>query len=132
MRYMFLVIAPPSDGPPPQALMDAMGKLIQERTADGSLLDTGGLFPMAMGARITLKRGQINVIDGPFTESKEVIGGYAIFEFATRAQALAAAVEFMELHRDHAEGWEGVCEMRPMVGAEDPNCGVGAEAAVSG
>lgn len=129
MRYMFFVIAPPSDGPPPQSLMDAMGKLIEKRTADGSLLDTGGLFPMAMGARISLKRGQINVIDGPFAESKEVVGGYAIFEFATREEALASAVEFMELHRDHAEGWEGVCEMRPMVGPTDPNCGLGESAA---
>lgn len=125
MRYMFFVIAPPSDGPPPQALMDAMTQLIEKRTADGSLIDTGGLFPIQMGARISLKRGEINVIDGPFAESKEVVGGYAIFEFATRAEALASAVEFMEVHRDHAPGWEGVCEMRPMVGAEDPNCGMG-------
>jgi hypothetical protein len=126
---MYLVIpAAETAGPPPQRLMDEMAKLIEKRTADGSMIDTGGLLPTAMGAaRVTLKQGKLSVTDGPFAESKEVIGGYAIFEFATREQALQSALEFMELHRLYAEGWEGVCEMRPMAGAEDPTCGRGAE-----
>ena len=129
MRYMYLVItAAETTSSPPQRLMEEMNKLIEKRTADGSLIDTGGLLPTPMGAaRVTLKQGKLSVTDGPFAESKEVIGGYAIFEFATREEALASALEFMELHRLHMPGWDGVCEMRPMVGAEDPSCGRNAE-----
>lgn len=118
MRYMYLVVSPREmDGPPPQRLMDEMAKLTEKRMADGSMVDSGGLLPTAMGAaRITLKGGKLSVLDGPFTESKEVIGGYAIFEFKTREEAIASAVEFMNLHKEFGEGWEGVCEMRPMAG----------------
>lgn len=129
MRYMFLVISgPETTAAPPQRLMEEMNKLIEKRTADGSLIDTGGLLPTGLGAaRVALKQGKLSVTDGPFAESKEVIGGYAIFELATREEALAAAIEFMELHRLHMPGWDGVCEMRPMFGAEDPSCGSGAD-----
>src|SRR5262245_51614220 len=80
MRYMYLVIPAEesADAAPPQAMMDAMQKLIAERAADGSLIDTGGLLPTGLGAaRVTLKQGKLSVTDGPFPESKEVIGGYA-------------------------------------------------------
>jgi len=132
MRYMYLVIPAEesADAAPPQAMMEAMSKLIAERAADGSLIDTGGLLPTGLGAaRVTLKQGKLSVTDGPFAESKEVIGGYAIFEFATREEALASALEFMELHRLHMPGWDGVCEMRPMAAADDPTCGRNAETA---
>ncbi len=122
MRYMYLVVLSPDadDKPPPQRLMDEMAKLSERRMADGSMISTGGLLPPAMGgARVTLKRGQISVTDGPFAETKEAIGGFAIFEFATREDALASAVEFMELHRLYGDGWEGVCEMRPMISMGD-------------
>ena len=69
-----------------------------------------------MGARVKVSRGQLKVHDGPFAESKEVIGGFAIFEFATKEEALAAAVEFMDAHRAHWPGWEGECEVRAMMG----------------
>ena len=133
MRYMFLVISgPETTATPPQRLMEEMNKLIEKRTADGSLIDTGGLLPTVLGAaRVTLKQGKLSVTDGPFAESKEVVGGYAIFELATREEALAAAIEFMELHRLHMPGWDGVCEMRPMVGAEDPSCGRDAQTAAA-
>lgn len=121
MRYMYLVISEREmDGPPPQRLMDEMAKLTVKRQADGSMIDSGGLLPQAMGgARVSLKKGKLSVTDGPFAESKEIIGGYAIFEFATREEALASAVEFMELHRLYAGDWEGICEMRPMMGGAE-------------
>ena len=133
MRYMYLVIGAQDYGPPPQRLMDEMAKLTEKRLADGSMIDSGGLLPTPMGAaRFTLKGGKIKMTDGPFAESKEVVGGYAIFEFATREEAIASAMEFMELHRLHAEGWEGTCEMRPMFGMEasgaEPPCVQGATA----
>lgn len=96
--------------------MEAIAKLGEKRTADGSMVMNGGLLPLSMGARVKVSRGQLKVHDGPFAESKEVIGGFAIFEFATREEAMAAAVEFMELHRQHWPGWEGECEMRAMMG----------------
>lgn len=131
MRYMYLVVLSPDayDKPPPQKLLDEMTKLSERRTADGSMISSGGLFPPAMGAaRVTLKRGQISVTDGPFAESKEIIGGFAIFEFATREEALASAVEFMDLHRLYGEGWEGVCEMRAMMSMdEEGDCSLALE-----
>ena len=74
------------------------------------------MMPMETGARVTLKKGQLNVIDGPFVEAKEVVGGYAIFEFKNKEEAVALAVEFMQLHRDHMPGWEGTCEVRAFAG----------------
>ena len=68
-------------GPPPQALMEAMDKLGQEMTKAGIMVDMGGLLPTAMGAyRVRLSRGKLSVTDGPFSEAKEVIGGYAVFD----------------------------------------------------
>ena len=112
MRYMFFVIAPPSDGPPPQGLMDAMGKLIERRTAEGSLIDTGGLFPIQMGARISLKRGEINVIDGPFTETKELIGGYAILEMASLDECIAFCSQYADILLSGAHQLE--IDIRPL------------------
>jgi hypothetical protein len=114
MRYMYLVSCVQASGPPPQKLMEAIHKMaIRERQAGRMIMD-GGLMPLDTGARVELRAGKIKVMDGPFAETKEVIGGFAIFEFATRAEAVQSAVEFMEAHRLYAEGWEGVCEMREM------------------
>ena len=115
MRYMYLVSAVEDGKPPPERLMVEMDKLARQELVAGRMISQGGLLPTLMGsARIELRRGKVKVIDGPFTETKEVLGGYAIFEFATREEAIASAIQFMELHAKYAEGWEGVCEMRPM------------------
>ena len=100
-------------GPPP-ALMEAMGKFVQQSFKDGTLVDTGGLLPSKDGVRIRLAEGRIMVTDGPFTETTEVIGGWAILETDSRAEALRIATEFMELHRKHWPGFEGESEVRPM------------------
>ena len=99
---------------PPAALMEAMGKFVQKSLQDGTLVDTGGLLPTKDGTRVRLARGKITVTDGPFTESKEVIGGYAILNVASRSEALRIATEFMELHRKYWPEFEGESEMRPM------------------
>ncbi|HVY49544.1 MAG TPA: YciI family protein [Minicystis sp.] len=99
---------------PPAALMQAMGEFIERSQKAGTLVDTGGLLPSKEGARVRLEKGQIRVIDGPFTESKEVIGGWAILEAPTKADALRIATEFMELHRKHWPEFEGESELRPM------------------
>ena len=100
-------------GPPP-ALMEAMGRFVQESLKDGTLVDTGGLLPSKEGARVRLAKGKITVTDGPFTETKEVIGGWAILKVDSRAEAVRVATEFMELHRKHWPGFEGESEVRPM------------------
>jgi hypothetical protein len=108
--------------PPPPALMDAMGKFIQKTTKDGTLVETGGLLPSKEGARVRLTNGKITVTDGPFSEAKEVIGGWAILKADTKAEAIRLATEFMELHRQHWPGFEGESEVRPMF---DPGMGPG-------
>ena len=100
---------------PPQALMEAMGKFVEKSLQDGTLVDTGGLLPSKDGARVRLSNGKITVTDGPFTESKEVIGGWAILKTDSRADAIRIATEFMELHRKHWPAFEGESEVRPML-----------------
>lgn len=98
----------------PPALMEAMGTFVGESMKRGVLLDTAGLQPTSAGTRMSLRKGKLTVTDGPFTESKEIVGGYAIVEAATREEALELAREFMELHRIHWPEFEGECEVRPL------------------
>ena len=121
MRYMYLVITSPEQAalPPPPRLMEEMDKLASKQT---SMLDGGGLMPINQAVRVRLKGGKLNMTDGPFAETKEVIGGYAIFEFPNRAAAIESMNQFMELHRLYGDGWEGVCEMREMMGGDVPEC----------
>jgi len=120
MRYMMIVKHAEDKGPPPQALMDAIAKLGEEAAKAGTMLGQGGLGPTAQGARVVLSGNRVTVVDGPFTEAKEIIGGYAQFELKSKEEAIESAVRFMELHRKHWPGWEGETEVRPMFGPEDP------------
>jgi len=65
-------------------------------------------MPRTLGAQVRITDGRLSVIDGPFVEAKEVIGGYAIFELRDKEEAVAKAVEFMQVHRDHMPGWKNV------------------------
>lgn len=100
--------------PPPPALMEAMGKFVEKSMKEGTLVDTGGLLPSQEGFRLRLSSGALTMTDGPFIETKEVIGGWAILEAKTRAEAVRVATEFMELHRRHWPEFEGESEVRPM------------------
>ena len=102
------------ESPPPAALMEAMGAFVERSLKEGSLVDTGGLRPSKDGARVRLEKGKITTTDGPFIESKEVIGGWAILKTDTRAEAIRIATEFMELHRKHWPAFDGESELRPM------------------
>ncbi len=117
MRVMFIITSAATMGPTPE-LMEAMHTLATREIAAGRMLDDGGLMPLAMGARIANARGKVSVLDGPFSETKEAIGGYAVFEVKDRDEGLALAVEFMQLHADHMPGWEGVMEMREVAGSQ--------------
>jgi hypothetical protein len=94
--------------------MEAMHKLADREIKAGRLLDNGGLMPLAAGAQVRIANGKLSIVDGPFVEAKEVIGGYAIFELPGKEEALASAREFMQLHKDLMPDWEGVCELRTL------------------
>ena len=111
MRFMFIVKSA-HRGPPTSKLMEAMHKLADREIKAGRMLDSGGLMPLATGAQVRITDGQLSVLDGPFVEAKEVIGGYAIFELPGKEEAVASATEFMQLHKDFMPGWEGTCELR--------------------
>jgi hypothetical protein len=111
MRFMFIVKSVHA-GPPPPKLVEAMHQLADREIKAGRMRDNGGLTPLAAGAQVRVTNGQLSVLDGPFIESKEVIGGYAVFELNGKDEALAAAKEFMQLHKDLFPGWEGTCELR--------------------
>src|SRR3982074_268704 len=116
MRFMYIVTSPHPPGPPTPELMDAMHKLADREIKAGRMLDSGGLMPAAPGAHGRITDGKLSVVDGPFVEAKEVIGGYAIFELPGKEEAVAAAVEFMQLHKDFMPGWDGTCEVRAFAG----------------
>jgi hypothetical protein len=119
MRFMMIVKHAENSGPPPQELMDAMETLREEAVKAGTMLGSGGLAPTAQSTRVRVSKGQLTVTDGPFTEAKEVVGGYALFELKSKEEALKGAVRFMELHKKHWPGWEGETEIRQIFGAED-------------
>jgi hypothetical protein len=116
MRYLFVVKSGKGAEPTP-ALMEAMHKMARREIEAGRMLDDGGLVPLAMGCQVSIEKGELKVIDGPFIEAKEMIGGYAIFDLPGPAEALASAREFMQLHKDFMPGWEGTCEVRAIAGS---------------
>jgi hypothetical protein len=123
MKFMMLVKHAENSGPPPKELMDAIAKLAEEAVKAGTMLGSGGLLPIAQSTRVRVSKGQLTVTDGPFTEAKEVVGGYAQFELKSKEDAIKGAVQFMELHRKHWPEWEGETEVRQMYGPGDlPPC----------
>jgi hypothetical protein len=116
MKYLSFVRSSEKyrEAQPPAAMMDAMGKLIEKFTKEGALVDTGGLAPSRDGFRMRLASGKLTTTDGPFIESKEVIGGWAILKADSKAEILRLTTEFMELHRKYWPEFEGECEVRPI------------------
>jgi hypothetical protein len=97
----------------PASLFEAMGKFIEETAKNGNFVSGAGLQPSSAGLRVKLGGGKITVVDGPFTESKEIVGGYAIMDARSREEAVELARRFMELHRQHWPAFEGESEVRP-------------------
>jgi hypothetical protein len=116
MKYLSFVRSSEKyrEAQPPAAMMDAMGKLIEKFTKEGALVDTGGLAPSRDGFRMRLANGKLTTTDGPFVESKEVIGGWAILKADSKPEILRLTTEFMELHRKYWPEFEGECEVRPI------------------
>lgn len=119
MRFLSLIrIDETTARPPSEQLLADMGRLMEEMTREGVLIETAGLQPSAQGARLRLRGGRISATDGPFAESKEVIGGYALLEAVDLEQALAHTRRFLAVH---GEGWDIECEVRPLMA--DGACG---------
>ncbi len=117
MRFLSMIRIDETTGQvPSEQLMADMGKLIEELTQTGQLVSTAGLRPTSEGVRVRLHRGgRLAVLDGPFTESKEVIGGYAIFEAQSKAEAVELTRRFLKVH---GADWDVECEVRQLVGPE--------------
>ena len=118
MRFMMIVKADPSyeaGRPPDPAMIAAVGKLSEEMSKRGILLQSGGLLPSSKGARVRVSGGKMTVTDGPFAETKELIGGFAILEAASKEEAIRLGREFMQLHVDVVgQSYEGTLEVRAM------------------
>lgn len=123
MRFMMLVKSAENSGPPPKELMEAVWKNGEAAAKAGQMIESGGLKPTAMSARVQLRGGKVTALDGPFSEAKEVVGGFAIFEFNSMKEAIESAQNFMELHLKYWPGWQGETEIRPMFGKDDWPCG---------
>jgi hypothetical protein len=99
--------------PPGKELIERMGTFIEEITKAGVMLSTDGLQPSSRGKRVKLAGGKFTVIDGPFTESKELIASYALFQVKTMDEAIHWTRRFLEVLG------QGECELRPIFGPAD-------------
>ena len=116
MRYMMMIKHTEDyrGKPIPQGLMEAMDEFIGGYAKQGKFIDGNGLKSSHKGKKVQLRNGEIRVIDGPFTETKELVGGYAIIEAESDEEALDIGMKFMELHRIHWPEFEGESEIRPI------------------
>jgi len=117
MRFLSMIRIDETTGQvPSEQLMADMGKLIEDLTRTGQLVSTAGLRPTSEGVRVRLHRGgRLTVVDGPFAESKEVIGGYAILEAQSKAEAVELTRRFLKVH---GTDWDVECEVRQLDGPE--------------
>ena len=117
MRFLSMIRIDETTGQvPSEQLMADMGKLIEELTRTGQLVSTAGLRPTSEGVRVKLHRGgRLTVLDGPFTETKEVIGGYALLEAPSKAEAVELTRRFLKVH---GTDWDVECEVRQLDGPE--------------
>jgi hypothetical protein len=116
MRFLSMIRINENSGVvPTEQLMTDMERLIQEMRRDGSLVQTSGLRPTAEGVRVRQRTGRQSTVDGPFVESKEVIGGFAVLEAASIKEAVEFTKRFLRAHGDE---WDIECEVRQMEGPD--------------
>jgi hypothetical protein len=116
MRFLSMIrVNENTDQVPSEQLMNDMGQLIEEMTRTGSLVSTAGLRPTKEGVRVRSRHGKLTTTEGPFMETKEVIGGYAILEASSLKEAIALTERFLRIHGPE---WDLECEVRPLDGPE--------------
>ena len=112
MRFISMIRIEENTGQTPtEQLMSDMGKLMEELTRTGQLVSTAGLRPTSEGVRVRWRNGKLSMVDGPFTETKEVICGYAILEAKSKAEAIELTQRFLKIHGNE---WNIECEVRQM------------------
>ena len=117
-KYMTIVKGSEQHAPPPPELFEAIDKLMQE--AGKRLVGVGGLLPSGRGARARLSKGKVTMTDGPFAEAKEVIGGFAIYDVPSLAEAKEWTRRFLDVHVKHFPGWDCEVEIREMMDEPPP------------
>ena len=115
MQYMTMLKMREDVEAPPADFYEAMGHYLAGVAQTGRLVTMGGLLPSGTGAEVRATAGSVVVSHGPFAEGAELVGGYAIFEVASKDEAIAMARDFVQLHVDHWPGWEGVSEIREIM-----------------
>ena len=116
MRFLSMIRLDERTGQAPsEQLMQDMGKLIEDMTREGTLVRTAGLRPTKEGRRVRLSQGRLSTVDGPFVETKEVVGGFAILEAPSMDAAIELTKRFLQIHGDV---WEIECEVRQLDGPE--------------
>ena len=112
MRYLLMVKYNENWIPPPQALLDAIEKNRQEAKQAGAMVECVGLLPSASGARVRLSGGRLSSTDGPFTETKELVGGYSVYDVKSKQEAMEWTFRFMRLFAEHWPAGECEAEIR--------------------
>ncbi len=112
MKFLSIYKTVERSAPPSQEEMAKMGKLVEEGMKAGWLLATEGCLPTALGARVRNSNGKVTVTDGPFTEAKEVVGGFAILRANSKQEAIQLARDFLQVTG------EGECELRQIFEAD--------------
>ena len=113
MRFLGYTLANEAEvpaAPPPPDMYEKMGRFVEEATKAGVIVATGGIAPTSEGARITLKNGEYTVVDGPFTEAKELVGGWALMECRDLSEAVEWSSRFLGVLG------EGEVRVRPVFG----------------
>jgi hypothetical protein len=108
VRFLSIYKSKETNAPPTPEHMAAMEKLISEMMQAGVLIGTEGCLPSAKGARVRVANGKFTITDGPFTESKELIGGFALLEANSKEEAIEATKRFLDVVG------EGECEIRQL------------------
>ena len=116
MKFLSIYKSPERGTPPSQEEMTRMGKLIEEGMKAGWLVATEGCLPTALGARVRRSDAKLTVTDGPFTEAKEQVGGFAILKTNSKAEAIELAKQFLSVVG------EGECELRQVYEVGDQSC----------
>ena len=111
MRFLSIFKSPEKNTPPSPQEMARMGKLVEDGMKAGYLVGTEGCLPSALGARVRVSDGKLKVTDGPFSEAKEVVGGFAIFQVNSKEEALEHVKQFLQVVG------VGECELRQLYDA---------------
>jgi hypothetical protein len=125
MRFLSYIESDPTApwGPPPPELFEAIGAFGGEAVAAGVVVDQGGLGPIQASPHIRISGGKLTITDGPFTEAKEVIGGYGMYDVRSLEEAIEWSRRFMQIHLDTWPGFEGTSVIRQVFGPDDDQPG---------